>query len=223
MSDQIESAAALMVRDYLILAFLVSLGTLQIAVTISGIRGLWLLPNRKLTRYLGILLIVVGLAYYIFSPIWIEGPWAAGSVIDGTSENRQWGTATLGEISGARNLNDIHGGMAGTAYAIYFIFSAVLATLFAAIIGSLTLLVSGGPRSEPRDADTSPSPVPVGEGRGEGTAQDGLDALGNTDAFSTLITSLRNLRQTGKADIRNELRSAHRWSVPSMIGRMWRN
>ena len=142
MSDQIESAAALMVRDYLILAFLVSLGALQIAVTISGIRGLWLLSNRNLTRYLGILLIFIGFAYYIFSPIWIEGPWAAGSVIDGTSENRQWGTATLSEISGARNLNDIHGGMAGTAYAIYFVLSAVLATLFAAIVGAITIRLS---------------------------------------------------------------------------------
>ena len=57
MSDQIESAASLMVRDYLILAFLVSLGGLQIAVSISGIRGLWILPNQLLTRALGILLI----------------------------------------------------------------------------------------------------------------------------------------------------------------------
>ena len=49
MSDQIQSAAALMVRDYLVLAFLVSLGALQIAVSISGIRGLWLTPNRVVT------------------------------------------------------------------------------------------------------------------------------------------------------------------------------
>ena len=211
MSDQIESAAALIVRDYLILAFLVSLGTLQIAVTISGIRGLWLLPNRNLTRYLGILIIAVGLAYYIFSPIWIEGPWAAGSVIDGTSENRQWGTAALSEISGTRNLNDIHGGMAGTAYAIYFVLSAVLATFFAAAIGAINVRLSRSesPHAVQDDGNESPS--------------DGLDALTRSDAFTTLSTSLRELRKNGRENFRNEMRSAHRWSLPSMIGRMWRN
>ena len=88
MNEQIESAASLMVRDYLLLAFLVSLGSLQIAVSISGIRGLWLLPHRVLTRTLGVLLIAIAIGYYIFSPLWIEGPWAAGSVIDGTSADR---------------------------------------------------------------------------------------------------------------------------------------
>ncbi len=204
-----------MVRDYLILAFLVSLGTLQIAVTISGIRGLWLLPNRNLTRYLGILIIVVGLAYYIFSPIWIEGPWAAGSVIDGTSENRQWGTASLSEISGARNLNDIHGGMAGTAYAVYFVASAVLATIFASIIGAINLRLS--PLRSEGDAWSEANTQAVTE------PADGLDALKTADPITTLKSSLNNLRQTGKADIRNEMRSAHRWSIPYMIGRMWRN
>ena len=116
MSDQIELAAAVMVRDYFILAFIVSLGALQIVTSISGIRGLWVLPRGDITRVLGIVLIAIGLGYYIFSPLWLEGPWSAGSVIDGTSEGRVWGTATLDEISGARNLNDIHGGMAGTAY-----------------------------------------------------------------------------------------------------------
>ena len=76
MSDQIESAAALMVRDYLLLAFLVSLGSLQIAVSISGIRGLWLVPNRILTRFAGFLLIAFATSYYIFSPLWTDGPWA---------------------------------------------------------------------------------------------------------------------------------------------------
>ena len=217
MSDQIESAAALMVRDYLILAFLVSLGSLQIAVTISGIRGLWLLPNRILTRYLGILIVVVGLAYYIFSPLWIEGPWAAGSVIDGTSENRQWGTAAFSEISGTRNLNDIHGGMAGTAYAVYFVVSAVLATLFAAIIGAINIRLSPSPSRSEGDAWSEA----ITQGMPEST--DGLDILKNNDPITTFKSSLSNLRQTGKADIRHEMHSTHRWSIPSMIGRMRRN
>ena len=39
----------------------------QIAVSISGIRGLWILPNQLLTRAFGIFLIVVGIATYILS------------------------------------------------------------------------------------------------------------------------------------------------------------
>ena len=204
MNEQIESAASLMVRDYLLLAFLVSLGSLQIAVSISGIRGLWLLPRRILTRTLGVLLIVIAIGYYIFSPLWIEGPWAAGSVIDGTSADRAWGTAALDEISTARNVNDIHGGMAGTAYAVFFVISAVLATLFAAAIGTLTTRFFAKHHARSGNSD-------------------GLDALKDTDAISTFAISLRALRQTGLNDARQHLRSAHRWSIPSLIGRMWRN
>ena len=213
MSDQIESAAALMVRDYLILAFLVSLGALQISVSISGIQGLWVLPRSNLTRAFGILLIIVGLGYYLLSPLWIEGPWAAGSVVDGTSENRAWGTATLDEISAVRNVNDIHGGMAGTAYAVFFVLSAVLATCFAAAIGTINNRLFPSPSRSKGDAITEGVSKPT----------DGLDALKTTNPLTTLKSSLRNLHQTGKADIRNHLQSTHRWSIPSLIGRMWRN
>ncbi len=211
MSDQIESAAALMVRDYLVLAFLVSLGALQISVSISGIRGLWVLPHSNLTRAFGILLIILGLGYYLLSPLWIEGPWAAGSVVDGTSENRIWGTASIDEISGARNLNDIHGGMAGTAYAVFFVLSAILATLFAAIVGAINIRIIDSPSFR------------RGLGGGDAKATDGLGALKHSDALATLTGSLNQLRNTGREDALGEMRSAHRWSIPSLIGRMWRN
>ena len=217
MSDQIESAAALMVRDYLILAFLVSLGALQISVSISGLRGLWVLPRSNLTRAFGILLIIVGLGYYLLSPLWIEGPWAAGSVVDGTSENRAWGTAVLDEISAARNVNDIHGGMAGTAYAVFFILSAVLATCFAAAIGTINNRLFL-PSSRSKEDSCSEA---ITQGMPEST--DGLDALKTTNPLTTLKSSLRNLHQTGKPDIRNHLQSTHRWSILLLIGRMWRN
>ena len=204
MSDQIETAAAAMSRDYIILAFLVSLGALQIAVSISGIRGLWLLPNQGLTRILGILLIFAGIAFYILSPLWIAGPWAAGSVIDGTSEHRVWGTATLDEITGARNLNDIHGGMAGTAYAVFFVLSAILATLFAAAVGTINTRRLAKP--------SNPHPN-----------TDGLDALKHHNPYETLTASIRHLGISGKSDITQHMRSAHSWSIPVIIERMWRN
>ena len=252
MTDQIIAASNLMVRDYIILAFLVSLGALQIAVSISGICGLWLIPNQLLTRILGIILIALGLALYIFSPLWLEGPWAAGSVVDGTSADRVWGTATLSEISGARNLNDIHGGMAGTAYAGFFIVSAVLATLFAAAIGTINLrlfrpTLSASFERAPQNHRVSPagrmlensrvSPAqrgkcPKDKGGNHvstdpnlcgGATTDGLDALKNNNPLTTFKSSVRNLRLTGANDIRAHMQSTHRWSIPAQIERMWRN
>ena len=211
MSDQIQSAATLMVRDYLVLAFLVSLGALQIAVSISGIRGLWLTPNRAVTRSVGVLLIAVGIGFYIFSPLWVDGPWAAGSVVDGTSENRLWGTAALEEISAARNVNDVHGGMAGTAYAVFFVLSAVMATIFAAVVGALNVRI------------LNPSSSRRGLGGGSNDTPGGLDTLKQTDVISTLFASLRALLRTGRADVNEYMLAAHRWSIPSIVRRMWRN
>ena len=211
MSDQIQSAATLMVRDYLVLAFLVSLGALQIAVSISGIRGLWLTPNRAVTRSVGVLLIAVGIGFYIFSPLWVDGPWAAGSVVDGTSENRIWGTAALEEISAARNVNDVHGGMAGTAYAVFFVLSAVMATIFAAVVGALNVRI------------LNPSSSRRGLGGGSNDTPGGLDTLKQTDVISTLFASLRALLRTGRADVNEYMLAAHRWSIPSIVRRMWRN
>ena len=211
MSDQIQSAATLMVRDYLVLAFLVSLGALQIAVSISGIRGLWLTPNRVVTRSVGVLLIAVGIGFYIFSPLWVDGPWAAGSVVDGTSENRIWGTAALEEISAARNVNDVHGGMAGTAYAVFFVLSAVMATIFAAVVGALNVRI------------LNPSSSRRGLGGGSNDTPGGLDTLKQTDVISTLFASLRALLRTGRADVNEYMLAAHRWSIPSIVRRMWRN
>ncbi len=211
MSDQIQSAATLMVRDYLVLAFLVSLGALQIAVSISGIRGLWLTPNRVVTRSVGVLLIAVGIGFYIFSPLWVDGPWAAGSVVDGTSENRIWGTAALEEISAARNVNDVHGGMAGTAYAVFFVLPAVMATIFAAVVGALNVRI------------LNPSSSRRGLGGGSNDTPGGLDTLKQTDVISTLFASLRALLRTGRADVNEYMLAAHRWSIPSIVRRMWRN
>ena len=210
MSEQIESTAALMVRDYLILTFLVSLGALQITVSISGIRGLWLTSNRAFNRVVGVMLIVSGLCFYIFSPIWIEGPWAAGSVVDGTSEGRVWGTAALNEISGARNLNDIHGGMAGTAYAVFFLLSAALATLFAAIIGAINMRLM-------RSRDQ------IGESRPGSARLDGLDALSHTDAVRAMFASLETLRAEGFREARNQMKSGRRWKIPRRIAGIWRD
>ena len=101
-----------------------------------------------------------------------RSPWDAGSVVDGTSENRQWGTAALSEISGARNLNDIHGGMAGNRIRRLLVISAVLATLFTAIIGTINIRIAqpSNPPSSIRKAGGDDAVNPPSFRREPGTA-----------------------------------------------------
>ncbi len=192
-----------MVRDYVVLSVLVNLGFLQIAASISGLQGLWLVPNQSAVRILGLALIVAGVSWYLLSPLWVEGPWAAGTVIDGTSEHRGYGTARMTELSGARNLNDIHGGMAGTAYAGYFFASAVMAYIATAFVGLVIMRF-------------------VGDATRRSNAADGLEALRSTDAFAGLVVSLRSLRAEGVEEFRTAFDRAPNWSLPSLVARLWR-
>ena len=65
--------------------------------------------------------------------------------------------------------------MAGTAYAVYFVLSAVLATIIAAAIAGIRQRYLG-----PRIVHSS---------------ADGLDALKHSDPLTTLSVSLTNLRR----------------------------
>ena len=86
-----EVAQAVMTRHYLVLVFLLSLGSLQFGASVGGLRGLWLLPDKRSNMVLAVTLGVAGIALFTFLPLWSDGPWADGSVVDGTSESRKWG------------------------------------------------------------------------------------------------------------------------------------
>ena len=121
---------------------------------------------------------------------------------------REWGTAALSEISAARNINDIHGGMAGYRLLRLLHPCRCPSNPRRTIIGTIQQKLST-PISDPQPSD--------------GENSDGLEALKQTDPLATLIGSLRILRRTGMEDARKELRSAHRWSIPSLTQRMWKN
>lgn len=174
-------------RHYLLMAFLVSLGALQIAVSTGGYRGMWLVPHRLAARWLGIALIVVGVAVFFLQPLWVEGPWAAGSV-DADSATREWGTASWGELAGARNVNDIHGGLAGTAHATWFALGALGALAVSLSVGALTVRLSRR-RSEHGQADEA----------------DGLDAMREHDFPSALRTSLEIAQKSWRQDVAESL------------------
>ncbi len=199
----------MVVRDvfashYFLLAFLASLGTMQVAVTISGARGLWLTPYRAMTRWLGIVLIVTGFLIFFAQPLWIEGPWAAGSV-EADSVSREWGQADWADLAGARNVNDIHGGLDGTRQAIWFPLAAVLAFATSALAGALNLRVFK--RAED----------PAGRPGKDDSDADGLAGLADRSYFSNLPVSWRKFRSEVADVWRTGLASADRWSVFKVI------
>lgn len=191
---------------YLLFAFLTSLGTIQIAVSNAGTRGLWLTPHATMTRWLGIALIVTAIAIFFTQPLWVDGPWAAGSV-EATSLTRDWGKASWGELAGARNVNDIHGGLDGVKQAGWFSLAAITAFAVSAIAGTLSIKILN--TVQPKSYDDQ-NTVP----------QDGLVGLANRSYLSVQPESWRNF----KADIgelwHKGIREADSWNlIKSIWGR----
>ncbi|MEE8045709.1 MAG: hypothetical protein V3T49_02595 [Dehalococcoidia bacterium] len=191
---------------YFLFAFLASLGTLQIAVANSGIRGLWLTPNRLVNRWLGIGLIIAGIAVFFGQPLWIEGPWAAGS-IQADSVTREWGQASWSDLAGARNVNDIHGGLDGTKQAIWFPLAAIMAFIVSALVGALNIRFLTG-SSRAKIADSGVSPVEDGTG---------LAGLAHRSYFANLPISLKTFSSELGEVWRDGLRKADRWSLLKVI------
>ena len=169
------------------MAFLVVLGALQIAVSIPKIRGMMILPGRISTRILGGVLIVVGVAVFYLMPLWIDGPWAAGSVVPDSTQ-REWGTAAWSDLGAARNVNDVDGGMSGTDHARWFPIAMALAMIVSLVGGTVMLRLF------------SPSKTPEAEGPAKG-----LVGLATRPFLSSLRTSFADLRATIKTDAENEL------------------
>lgn len=203
MSTDFETVRDVFASHYFLFAFLASLGTLQIAVSNSGTRGLWLTPRRLVTRWLGVALILTGIAIFFLQPLWIEGPWAGGSV-EADSISREWGQARWGELAAARNVNDIHGGLDGTKQAIWFPLAAILAFVVSAMIGALNIMILN--RGELDRSETRSS-----------LNEDGLAGLEKHSYFATLPVSLRKFRADIGGVWRTGLQAADRWSLFKII------
>lgn len=198
-----ETVRDVFASHYFLFAFLASLGTLQIAVANAGTRGLWLTPRRLVNRWLGVALILTGIAVFFLMPLWIEGPWADGSV-EADSISREWGQARWGEIAGARNVNDIHGGLDGTKQAIWFPLAAILAFATSAITGALNVRFLNRGELATSEARFPPT-------------EDGLAGLENHSYFATLPVSISKFQADIGSVWRTGLQSADRWSVIKVI------
>jgi len=190
---------------YFFFAFMASLGTLQIATSNSVIRGLWLIPHRRLTRWLGVALILAGIAVFFAQPLWIEGPWAAGSV-EADSVSREWGQADWGDLGGARNVNDIDGGLDGTKQAIWFPLAAILAFAVSAVVGTLSVKILM--KDAASDATAKDNDLEI---------TGGLAGMVLRSYFANLPDSLRSLRSEIVDDWRTGLHAADKWSLFRMI------
>ena len=198
-----ETVRDVFASHYFLFAFLASLGTLQIAVANAGTRGLWLTPRRLVNRWLGVALILSGIAVFFLMPLWIEGPWADGSV-QADSVNREWGQARWGELAGARNVNDIHGGLDGTRQAIWFPLTAILAFIVSALTGALNIWIQNRNELATSEARSLPK-------------EGGLAGLEKHSYFATLPVSLRDFRTERGGVWRTGFQAADRWSLFKMI------
>lgn len=119
---------------YLLLAFLASLGAIQLAAARATLTGLWIAGNRVAVRFLGVALLTAGIALYYLMPLWIPGPWGS---VDSAVSDRPWTVAELEDLSAARNVNDTRGGLSGNTQAILLLAGFTLAFATSAGAGAL--------------------------------------------------------------------------------------
>lgn len=193
---------ALFARHYFYFALLASLGTLQIAVSIGGYRGMWLLPGRLLTRSAGVVLIIAGIALFFLFPLWSDGPWATGSV-EADSATRLWGKAEWGDLGAARNVNDVDGGLSGTGQATWFPLGALIAGIVSVAAGAVNRRLFPDRMAQPGSIDSSDA--------------DGIDLLVTGSYFSALAASWSRFRRDLRIDATHLLARADRWSITVQI------
>ncbi|MBI4220038.1 MAG: hypothetical protein HY682_07850 [Chloroflexi bacterium] len=188
---------ALFVRDYLIMSYLAALGAIQVSVSIGRVRGLFLIPDMRVTRALGILLVLIGIASFVLAPLWSAGPWGrpdpAGPVIGYEGKRVQWDTARFTDLPRARNINDVNGGLSGNSQSMWFAFGA-----FAAI--ATTYAISSFTNRKLK--------------RPGGHARDGIEALKDSAFPHALGRSLRHWR----AGWRDEIQALFRVRNDSATG-----
>lgn len=129
-----NEARELFSGHYLLLAFLASLGAIQLAAARASLTGLWIAGSRKAVRALGIGLLSAGIGLYYLMPLWIPGPWGS---IDSTVSSRPWTVAEIEDLSAARNVNDTRGGLSGNTQAILLLAGFSIAFATSATAGAL--------------------------------------------------------------------------------------
>ena len=171
-------------------------------MTNSEIRGLWVTPYRRVTRWLGFMCIVTSIIVFFGQPLFVDGPWAAGSV-QADSSTREWGTASWDDLAGARNINDIYGGLDGVDQGIWFSLAAISAFVVSVFFGVISVKAGANSKEFSVDAKSCNS--------------DGLTGLVHRSYFSNLPISIRQFHENLRNFWRDGVRSADRWSLIKII------
>jgi hypothetical protein len=203
---------ALFALHYFYFALLATLGTLQVAVSIGGYRSLWLTPHRLGTRIAGGVLILAGAALFFLMPLWVDGPWAAGSV-EADSSTRLWGKADWGDLGGARNVNDVDGGLSGTGQATWF--------PLAALITGCVSLAAGAANRRLFPARMASAILGIEAATGTGDV-DGIALMASHSYREALQTSWQRFRRELPADAASLLARADRWSITVRLWELFR-
>ena len=201
MNIYLSEVRDLFTAHYFFFAFLTSLGTIQISTANSGLRGLWLTPSFGVTRLVGVNLIITGVVIFFTQPLWVDGPWAVGSV-DSDSATRAWGKVGWSELAAARNVNDIHGGLDGIKQAIWFSLAALSAFGVSVIGGLITIKIFSITGADLSRADQTVDLDDVG-----------LEGLKRRSYFSNLPSSLTNFKSEFREVWKSGLKAADSWSV----------
>ena len=175
----VQEAQSLFAWHYALTAFVASLGAIQVAAASSGLRGLWFLGDRRAVYALGVLIVLGAFAWFFLAPLWIDGPWEAGTVVPG-SPLREWGTASPGDLPSAYNLSDAHGGLSGPGQGLWFPVGATAAVVLTLALGSLANLRLRG--------------LP-------GRESEGIQALGRSTYPDALLRSLGFWRRGWSAEL----------------------
>lgn len=199
---------ALFARHYFYFAALATLGALQIAISIGGYRSMWLIPNRLGTRVLGIMLIAAGIALFFLLPLWVEGPWAAGSV-EADSSTRLWGKADWGDLGAARNVNDVDGGLSGTGQATWFPLAALIAGCVSVVAGAINRKLFPSLMRLETDDEADPGEV------------DGLALMKQHSYFGALARSWPRFKRDLPSDASKLLARSDGWSVSVQVWRRY--
>lgn len=205
MTPDPSDVQALFGRHYFYFALLATLGAFQIAVSMGGYRGMWLLPGRLTTRYFGIVLIISGTALFFLLPLWVDGPWAAGSV-EADSSTRLWGKADWGDLGAARNVNDVDGGLSGTGQATWFPLSALIAVIISVAAGTVNRRLFPR-RMVPANARTPDA--------------DGMELMVTESYLTALSRSWKRFKRELPADAAALLKRADRWSISVQVWERW--
>ena len=122
----------LFINHYLVYVYLSSFGTLQIVSAMSNLRGIMILSSTRVNKILGVLLLVGGFVFFFSAPLFINSYWTDAGIHRATVEN----------FASARNVNDIDGGLHGTAQFLLFFLACFLSFFTSVILSGIFMFTN---------------------------------------------------------------------------------